>query len=199
MSKTCPNCGVSSPDNAKFCIECAHDLSDVPVNEDEKSNNSGNSYKLSCIVLIAIVVVVIVAAGVFFSGFGGDDKASDGNVQITFDKVEIWEDTLEGKPLYCYNVNGYISNYPDDYEKYMLKTIYYDSSGKELTTTTEKLSFFKSDEGYDFPSLISYYDTPNYLDVDHVKVQVIKDNTVLEEFNSTVNSNKVTSMTNSTK
>ena len=31
MSKICPNCGVNSPDNTKFCIECGYDLEDTSI------------------------------------------------------------------------------------------------------------------------------------------------------------------------
>ena len=31
MTKTCPNCGVNSPDNAKHCIECGENIEDVPI------------------------------------------------------------------------------------------------------------------------------------------------------------------------
>ena len=29
-------CGVNSPDNAKFCIECGFDLEDTSINKKEK-------------------------------------------------------------------------------------------------------------------------------------------------------------------
>ena len=63
MSKTCPNCGVNSPDNAKFCIECAYSLEDVPVNKEEKpvktdtASDSGSA--LGGIILIAIIAIAV--------------------------------------------------------------------------------------------------------------------------------------------
>ena len=203
MSKTCPNCGVNSPDNAKFCIECAYDLSDVEINKEEvktpESSDEGFS-KLGCIVLIAIVAVVIVAAGFFIFGSGEDDSAPD-NFQITFDKVESTNFVSDGKTYYDYWVDGFVSGVPKDSDKYMLKTIYYDSSGKELISTTEKLSQFKDDEKYDFASMIGFYQGQQYLNVDHVSIQLIKDNEVIKDFNTTVNANQLSSpdsATNST-
>ena len=43
MSKTCPNCGVNSPDNAKFCIECAESLEGVPINKEEEVNKQSDN------------------------------------------------------------------------------------------------------------------------------------------------------------
>ena len=36
MTKTCPNCGVNSPDNAKHCIECGENIEDVEINIEKK-------------------------------------------------------------------------------------------------------------------------------------------------------------------
>jgi len=211
MSKTCPNCGVNSPDNAKFCIECAYDIEEVPINEkenktsesteDEGSNteNSGEKSGLSCIIMIAIVVIIIVTVGFFIFG-SGSGESSNQNITLTFDEVKVSDfiSSNDGKTVYSYSVTGYFSNLPDDIEKYMVKTIYYDSNGNELTSTTEKLSQFKDDLKYNFASTISFYQTNNYLDVDHVSVQILKDNILIQEFNSTVNSNKLTSISSNT-
>lgn len=194
MSKTCPNCGVNSPDNAKFCIECAHDLTDVPIIKDEvkPKNTNGNGLKLGSIALIAIALIVVIAAGFFIFG-SGDDSQPEENIQITFDEVTVTDFTSSGKIYYNYFVKGFITNIPKDCDGYMLKTIYCDSQGRELTSTVEKLSSFKDNEKYDFSSTISFYQTQNYLDVDHVSVQLIKDNVFIKEFNSTMSTNKLTS------
>ena len=201
MSKTCPNCGVNSPDNAKFCIECAYNIEDVPVNKEEVKTSqtravNESSFKLGYIAVIA-VVVLIAAAGFFIFSSGGDDSGAE-NLQITFDEVKVDDFISDGKTYYDYWVNGYIIDMPKDSDKYMLKTIYYDSSGKEIASTTEKLSKFKDDGKHDFPSSISFYQTENYLDVDHVSVQLIKDNVVINDFNSTMSTNHLSSANPST-
>lgn len=201
MSKTCPNCGVNSPDNAKFCIECAHSLEGVPVNKEEKppqkSEENEGSTVLGCAILIAIAAIVIVAVGFLFLGWGGSDAGSE-NITITFGDVYVKDFTgSDGKTYYDYFVNGYFDKMPKDIEKYMVKTKYCDSSGKELTSTSSRLSDFKEDINYDFASTLSYYQTQNYINVDHVCVQILKDNQVVGEFNKTMNTNKLTTIPNS--
>ena len=77
---------------------------------------------------------------------------------------------------------------------YMIKTIYYGADGKEITSTTEKLSYFEHYKDSKYAATLSTYSTQNYADVDYVTVQVIKDNVVLNEFSSQMNKNKLTSM-----
>lgn len=200
MSKTCPNCGVNSPDNAKFCIECAHSLEDVPINKEEKppqnSEDNKSSLALGCIMLVVIVAIIIVAVGFIFLGWGGGNTSQD-NITITFGEVYAFDSTSNGKTYYNYYVNGYFDKMPKDIEKYMIKTKYCDSSGKELTSTSKRLSDFKNDVNHNYASTISTYQTQNYINVDHVCVQVLKDNQVVQEFNSTMNTNKLTKIPNS--
>ncbi|WP_407413269.1 hypothetical protein [Methanobrevibacter sp.] len=206
MSKTCPNCGVNSPDNAKFCIECAYDLTDVPVNkvkEEEKpvqkppasSDSEKGNVALGCIIMI-VIVIAIAAVGFFVFGSGGSENSQQ-NITITFDQVYVDDYDYDGKTHYSYNVNGYILNYPSDDKNFMVKTIYYNSNGSEITSSVKKLSDFKDDQNYNFASTLGSYYTENYVDIDHVSVQIIKDNTVLNEFNSTMNKNKLTHAPNS--
>ena len=208
MSKTCPNCGVNSPDNAKFCIECAYDLSDVPVNEineeekpAQKASVSNDSEKgnvaLGCIIMV-VIIIAIVGVGFFVLGSGGDNNNdTQTNIQLTFDEVYVYDFDSGNKTFYNYNVNGFFNNIPDDANTYLVKVIYYDSNGRELTSTTERLSKFESSQYNNYAATLSSYQTENYIDVDHVSVQIIKDNMVLNEFNSTINKNKLTHIPNS--
>lgn len=207
MSKTCPNCGVNSPDNAKFCIECAYDLTDVPINKEEPkpvkksstdSDDNGN-VALGCIILIAIVVIII-AVGFFVFGSGGDsNNETQPNILVTFDEVYVSDFTQSsGQTYYNYVVKGFFSEMPDDAEKYMVRVIFCDSNGRELTSTTSRLSDFEYSHQQNYVCDIGFYQTQNYIDVDHVAVQIIKDNVVLNEFNATMNKNKLTTIPGST-
>ena len=199
MSKTCPNCGVNSPDNAKFCIECAYSLEDVQVNKEEKtsqkniSSDSGRAF--GGIVLIAVIAIAVVAVGFFI--FSGMSNNVQPNITITFDQVYASDYESNGKNHYSYYVKGYISNYPDNDADYMIKTIYYDSNGSQITSTVKKLSEFKNDQKSNYASSFGSYYTDNYVDIDYVSVQILKDNAVLNEFNSTMNKNKLTSIPHS--
>lgn len=200
MSKTCPNCGVNSPDNAKFCIECAHSLEGVPINKEEKpveKNEDEGSPVVGCILMIIIAAIVIVAVGFLFLGWGGDNGA-DENITITFDEVYSHDFTsTDGKTYYDYFVKGYFDKMPKDVDKYMVKTKYCDSSGKELVSTSKRMADFENDVDKNYASSISFYQTQNYLDVDHICVQIVKDNTVVQEFNTTMNNNRLSSHQNS--
>lgn len=199
MSKTCPNCGVNSPDNAKFCIECAYSLEDVPVNKEEKTSqkdtSSDSSRAFGGIVLIAVIAIAVVAVGFFI--FSGMSNNVQPNITITFDQVYASDYESNGKNHYSYYVKGYISNYPDNDADYMIKTIYYDSNGSQITSTVKKLSEFKNDQKSNYASSFGSYYTDNYVDIDYVSVQILKDNAVLNEFNSTMNKNKLTSIPHS--
>ena len=165
MSKTCPNCGVNSPDNAKFCIECAESLEGVPINKEEEvkktpptSDSNGGGSVIPCIIGIIIVVVIVIAAASFIFNSGGENAQK--NVTVTFGDVQVSSAaTSSGVTNYYYSVSGFFSNFPDN-----------------LT--------------------ISLYSTPNYLNVDHVTVQIIKDGAVLNEYKSTMNTNKLTQSPN---
>lgn len=183
MSKICPNCGVNSPDNAKFCIECGSDLEDIPINKEEttqKTSKNNINLKQRPIIFIAIIAIAIIAAGFFIFGLGGN------NISITFDDVYVEPHNYTSGMEYTYVVSGYINNFPnyDDADNYIIKTVLYDANARELTSTTKKLSSF--DKFSDHSSTFLYESTENYMDVDHVCVQIIKDNQVLNEFNSTI-------------
>ena len=210
MTKTCPNCGVNSPDNAKHCIECGENIEDVPINNvkepsakpkttaNTSSSSSGDSSPIGCIILIAIVAVVIVAAGFFiFGGSGGSGESNQQNISITFDQVYAHDYQSSGKTYYSYTVSGFINNFPKDMDGYMIKTIYYDSNGNEVTSETKKLSYFENYKNSNYATTLSSYYTENYVNIDHVTVQIIKDNNVLNQFNSTMNKNKLTSIVGS--
>ncbi|WP_407422072.1 hypothetical protein [Methanobrevibacter sp.] len=198
MSKTCPNCGVNSPDNAKFCIECAESLEGVPINKEEKvkkapsnsSSDDGGSL-IPCIIGIIIVVIIVVAAAAFIFNSGGNQDTQK-NVTLTLTEAYVYSSTYDGETTFYYSVSGYINNFPDDMDGYTIKTIYCDKDDKELVSTTEKMSYYKSYKDSDYAIVLSSYYTPNYLDVDHVTVQLIKDGVVLNEYKSNMNTNKLT-------
>ena len=190
MSKTCPNCGVNSPDNAKFCIECAHSLEGVAINTEEKVNDTpsdNGSSPVKLIIAIVIVVLVVIAAASMIFGFGGQK-----NVEIVLSDVYVSSDNYSGETNYNYFVNGFINNIPGDCNGYVVKTIFCDKDGNELASDTKILSYYEEYANDDYAILIASYYTPNYLDVDHVTVQIIKDGAVLNEYNAKMNTNKLT-------
>lgn len=184
MSKLCPNCGANSPNNAKHCIDCGYSLENVTPTDDEISSTN-SSFPIKSIVILAIIIIIIAVIS-----FNVLTPSTPENVTISLTDVECWDGMSNNEIYYFYHVDGFIDHIPGDASKYLVKTLFCDSEGKELVSTTEKLSNFKSDTEYD--SMLGSYTTNNYVDVDHVVVQVEKDGNVINEFNKTMNTNKLT-------
>lgn len=190
MSKICPNCGVKSPDHAKFCVECAESLEGVAISEDyeeEISNGSGFNLPIKGILIAAFVLVVII--GLVSSAFDSDGgDVIQKNMSVTFSDVYTWQ---SDDGTYFYDVEGFFNNVPKDIDGYYIKTIYCDENDNELTSDTKKLSYYEDyfDSSYSIYISSTYSDT--YLDVDHVKIQIIKDGNVLNEFSQKMNTNQI--------
>ncbi len=186
MSKLCPNCGTNSPNNAKHCMDCGHSLENVtPTDDGDESSSTKSSFPMKSIIILAIIVIIIAVIS-----FNVMTPPTPENVTITISKAECWDGLSNNQVTYFYSVNGFIDHKPGDSDKYLVKTILCDSEGKELVSTTEKLSNFRTDTPLD--SVLGYYTTKNYIDVDHAVVQVVKDGNVINEFNKTMNTNKLT-------
>ncbi len=192
MSKLCPNCGANSPNNAKHCMDCGYSLENVTPTDDEGSS-ANSTFPMKSILVIAVIIIIIAAIS-----FDVLTPSAPENVTVSISKAECTDGTSSNEIYYYYSVSGFIDHKPGDADKYLVKTLFCDSDGKELVSTTEKLSQFNANSKYD--TLIGYYATKNYIDVDHVVVQIVKDGNVINEFNKTMNTNKLTqnNATNST-
>lgn len=193
MSKVCPDCGESVPNNAHFCPNCGHDF----FNKDktDKSNDSAGFFSDGKIFLVLIAVVVIVGAFVLFSTFGGNDSApqvAEDNVEhvgLTISDINGYSGSNSGRTYYSLSTSVFFTHVPSDKTGYLLKTIYYDKNNTELGQETETLSNAYYDTDYSITiGYCTMYKKPN---IDHANVEVIKDGKTIDNFTCKANPSKI--------
>ena len=91
------------------------------------------------------------------------------------------------KAVIINNVNAIFSNLPSNTQGYLLKTTYYDSNGNALASTTEGLNTVDNSE---YGSCFAFYNSPKYLAIDHVKVEIIHDGNAIKEATGDFDQNK---------
>ena len=185
MSKTCPKCGKTLPDDAKFCMDCGYGM-------DDKRNYNIFSNGSIFIVLIAAVLII---GGIFVltSGHGGNDApaqddADEHTVDLTITDVGGW-DSDEDKASYTLYTEAIFNSVPDDLKGYNLKTTYYDSNDKEIGHETETLENVYYDSEYSL--MFGYYTAYKMPDPDHVTVEVIKKGKVIDTYTEQIDKNKI--------
>lgn len=183
MAKFCPECGCKLNHDEKTCPECGINLNFST----EKSDKGWGLPKI--LVAVGIVAVIIFAAFILITG----NFTYSENILVTVSESGEWISSYGNNTTmtYSYYVNGYISGIPSDSDKYFLRTIYYDSNNTELGKTTEnlqKIHFMLSETDL---HAISLFLPKNQVYVDHITIQVVKDNEVLKEFNESFDSNNV--------
>ena len=189
MSKICPKCGKELPDDARFCMDCGCTI-DAP-----ESSSTMGGFSLSTLFIILIVAVLIIG-GIFIltSGSGDNTKAPDNaqreghTVDLTITDVGGW-DSDSGKKSYSLYTEAIFNSVPDDLKGYNIKTTYCDSNGTEIGHETETLDnvYYDSDYALSF----GFYTTYKMPDVDHVKVEIIKDGKVTDTFTEKIDKSKI--------
>lgn len=195
MSKFCPNCGKELPDDSNFCLECGYDFSRKTSKSGglpSKSDDS-NIFLNGKIFLVVIVIILIVGAILIFSSNGNDGGADDAKptsgVDLTISDVKGYDGGSGSDKSYTYYVEVLFTKVPNNKDEYLIKTVYYDENNTEVGNTIESLSNVYYDT--DFPISIGHYTAYKLVKVDNVKVQIIKDGKVLDEFSSKVDQNKI--------
>ena len=188
MSKICPECGKTLPETAKFCMDCGHDFS---VETPSKKTDLFSTGKLFLIIIIAILVI----GGVFILTSGGGDNNSKApvddvdHVDMTVTDVLGSQNSYDGKTSYFIYTEALFLDVPDDMKGYIIKTSYCDKNGTVLGQETEKLSNVYYDTDYSIS--FGYYTSYSKLDLDHVKVEIIKNGKTVDEFTHNVDKNKL--------
>jgi predicted nucleic acid-binding Zn ribbon protein len=187
MTKNCPSCGKTLPDDAKFCMDCGYAF-DKKVNNNIFSN--GNIF----IILIAIILVV---GGIFIiaSSFGDGGSSSvaadsDGHaVDLTITDVNGWDSDDDSKKSYTLYTEAIFNSVPDDLKGYNVKTRYYDSNDTEIGHETETLDDIYYDSNYALS--FGHYTTYKLPDPDHVTVEIIKDGKVIDSYTEQIDKSKI--------
>lgn len=200
MAKFCPNCGKELPDDSKFCMECGYDFSKSGTSKasfvPKRMQDSDSVFLNGKIFLVLIVIVLIVGAVFILSSGGNNNNATDtapvksqSEVALTITDVSGYDGSVGNKTVYTFYVEALFTKVPSNTEGYIVKTIYCDSNNTEIGSTIESLSqvYYESDYALSF----GYYTSYKLVKVDNVKVQIIKDNEVVDEFTSKVDQNKI--------
>ena len=132
MSKTCPKCGKTAADDAKFCMDCGY------------SFNEGNSKSSSNIfsngkIFLAIIAIILVFGGLFILTSGNSNNhvatdAGDGveHVDLTITDVLGYDSNYDNKTSYSVYTEALFLDVPSNMKGYVVKTSYYDKNNNLL-------------------------------------------------------------------
>ena len=188
MSKTCPKCGKTSADDAKFCIGCGHSFSE---DASTKSSNIFSNGKI----FVVIIALILIFGALFILTSGNDNNVSTGNaddvehVDLTISEVLGYDSDYDNKTSYTVYTEALFLDVPSNMKGYVVKTSYCDENGTVLGQETEKLSniYYESDYAISFGDYTSY----KKLDLDHVNVEIIKGGKTIDNFTAKIDKNKI--------
>lgn len=186
MTKNCPNCGKELPENAKFCMDCGYSI--------EKANSRNSNIFSNGTIFIILIAAILVIGGIFIltSSFGGNnahDVTNDGeHVDLTITGVDGSQDDEDKKSYFIYTT-ALFNSVPEDLNGYNIKTTYYDTNDTEIGHDTETLEMVYYESDYDIG--FGYYTSYKLPDLDHVKVEIIKNGDVIDSYTEKIDRNKI--------
>ena len=174
MTKNCPNCGETVPDDAKFCMDCGHPFSEK------------NSFLANGKIFLLIIAAVVVLGLIVIATTGSNDVSQD-SIDLTVKDVGGYSGgDKTSYTLYC---DVIFSKVPDNLKGYNLKTTYYDASNREIGSEIETLESAYYDS--DYPISIGYYTTYQKPDPGYVEVELIKNGEVQNTFKKDIDTGKI--------
>ena len=188
MTKSCPKCGKTLPDDAKFCMDCGYSM--------VKENRTSSNIFSNGTIFIVIIVAILVIGGIFIltSGFGGNNQSKDvvddaDHVDMTITGVGGWHSDSDEDKSYSLYTEAIFNNVPKNLKGYNIKTSYYDSNDTLIGHETETLSnvYYESDYALSF----GFYTTYKMPNPDHVTVEVIKGGKVIDSYTEQIDKNKI--------
>lgn len=191
MTKRCPKCGKEIPDESHFCLECGYSI-------DAKSGSSNLSNMLSSgKVFLALIFAVLIVGGILIFTMTGDDggQVSDDNglskeaSQFSFTISDVNGYYSKENKDYFYWVEVLFQKVPSNLKDYIVKTTYLDENNTEVGQEIESLANAYYDT--DYAISVGYHTSYKYIDVDSVKVEIIKDGNVIKEDSRKVDRNKL--------
>lgn len=190
MTIKCPKCGKDLPDESQFCLECGTRISNPAASRNLSIFSNGK-------IFLALIFIVLIIGGILIFA-GGGDHSNDVNDKVDkeaseFDfiikEINAYDSDNGGKTSYTYYLYVLFNKVPSNKDGYLLKTTYYDKNDTELGSEIETLSsaYYDSDYG----NSVGHYTSYKYIDVDHAKLQVIKDDRVIKESEAKLDKNKI--------
>ena len=189
MTKHCPKCGKEIPDESNYCLSCGCHIN----NGDNGSSKVSDIFSNGKIFLVLIFVALIVGGILIFS-MTGNNSQTDGGDELSKEASEF--------SLTISDINGYYSDENKDYffwvevffqkvpsnqKDYIVRTTYLDADNNDLGHEIESLSsvYYESD----YPLSVGYHTSYKYIDVDSVKVEIIRDGNVVKECSAKIDRN----------
>lgn len=192
MTKKCPKCGKEVPDESNFCLACGCHLDhDGSGKEESKVFSNGK-------IFLVLIFVVLIAGGILIFSMGGNGNNNNGQVVDSQIAKEASEFSLT-----ISDVNGYYSkenkNYlfstevlfqkvPSNQKDYIVKVTYLDENNTDIGHEMESLAkvYYKTDHAI----TVGYHNSYKYMNVDSVKVEILKEDKVIKECSTKVDKNK---------
>ena len=185
MTKNCPKCGESVPDDAKFCMNCGHAFT-------SSANNIFSNGKIFLIIIAVVVILGLIVIGLTGSNNNTDTNISEENtthiIDLSINGVGGFIDE-EGKPSYTLYTEVLFLKVPDDIDNYKIKTTYYDSSDKEIGHEVESMNSLEVKSDYE--TYIGYYTTYQIPNPDYVKIDILKDGKTVDTFKEKIDVDRI--------
>ncbi|MDO5859650.1 zinc ribbon domain-containing protein [Methanobrevibacter sp.] len=189
MTKKCPKCGKQIPDESNFCLNCG-----CHIYNKDSGNDSNSIFSNGKIFLVLIFVVLIVGGILIFSMGGSDDGQADDGLsklakEFSFTITDVNGNHNSADNSYFYWVEVLFQKVPSNQKDYIVKVIYLDENNTEVGQEIQSLAdvYYEADYGLS----VGYHTSYKYIDVDSVKVQIIKENEVIKETSAKVDKNKL--------
>ena len=189
MTIKCPKCGKEIPDESTFCLGCGTRISNprAPRNLSIFSNGK---------IFLALIFIVLIVGGILIFSSGGHEEVPQDEISkeasefaLNIKDIGAYDNTYNGKTSYTYYLEVLYSKVPSNKDDYIVKTVYFDKNDTELGSTIEGLSEAYSSSKYG--TYVGYYTSYNYIDVDHAKLQIIKDDKLIKEYEAKLDKNKI--------
>lgn len=189
MTKKCPKCGKEIPDESNFCLSCG-----CHIYNGGKQDSGSNVFSNGKIFLVLIFIVLIVGGILIFSMGGNDNNQSVEN-GISKEVSEFSFTISDVNGYYSAENNNYFfwtevlfQKVPSNQKDYIIKVTYLDENNTDIGNEMDNLANVYYDA--DYALSVGYHTSYKYMDIDSVKVEILKDDQVIKEATSKVDKNK---------
>lgn len=185
MSKTCPKCGKSVPNDVKFCMDCGYRF----------GNNSLSDIFSNGKIFLVIIALILIFGALFILTSGNNSNVSTDvsddveHVDLTISEVSGYDGNYDNKTSYSLYTSALFLEVPSDLKGYVIKTSYCDENDTVLGQETETLANVYYDTDYDIS--FGFYTSYKKLNLDHVNVEIIKGGKTIDNFTAKVDKNKI--------
>ena len=189
MTIKCPKCGKELPDESKFCLECGCHI--YNKNTSKSDSNLFSNFKI----FLILIFIVLIIGGVLIFSMGGSDNNQTAEDSISKEASEFSFTISDVNGYYSAENNNYFiwtevlfQKVPSNQKDYIVKVTYLDGNNTDIGHEIDNLANIYYDA--DYALSVGYHTSYKYMDIDSVKVEIIKDDQVIKEATSKVDKNK---------